>query len=94
MRGGKTYAIQCKNYAGAVGNAAVQEAYAGAEYYGCDVPAVVCPTMFTASARELAESTGVELRGRRRTPSLLAHDSASDEGRITTRGGTTSYNQA
>ena len=41
--------------------AAVQEAYAGAEYYGCDVPAVVCPTMFTASARELAESTGVEL---------------------------------
>lgn len=61
VRGGKTYAIQCKNYAGAVGNAAVQEAYAGAEYYGCDVPAVVCPTMFTASARELAESTGVEL---------------------------------
>ena len=33
VRGGKTYAIQCKNYAGAVGNAAVQEAYAGAEYY-------------------------------------------------------------
>ena len=61
VRGGKTYAIQCKNYAGAVGNTAVQEAYAGAEYYGCDVPAVVCPTMFTASARELAESTGVEL---------------------------------
>lgn len=61
VRGGKTYAIQCKNYAGAVGNAAVQEAYAGAEYYGCDIPAVVCPTMFTASARELAESTGVEL---------------------------------
>ena len=27
VRGGKTYAIQCKNYAGAVGNAAVQEAY-------------------------------------------------------------------
>ena len=40
VRGGKTYAIQCKNYAGAVGNAAVQ---------------------FTTSARELAESTGVEL---------------------------------
>ncbi len=46
---------------GAVGNAAVQEAYAGAEYYGCDIPVVVCPTEFTASARELAESTGVEL---------------------------------
>lgn len=42
VRGGKTYAIQCKNYAGAVGNTAVQEAYAGAEYYGCDIPVVVC----------------------------------------------------
>ena len=61
VRSGKTYAIQCKNYAGAVGNAAVQEAYAGAEYYGCDIPVVVCPTEFTIPARELAESTGVEL---------------------------------
>ena len=61
VRGGKTYAIQCKNYAGAVGNTAVQEAYAGAEYYGCDIPVVVCPTDFTIPARELAESTGVEL---------------------------------
>ena len=61
VRGGKTYAIQCKNYAGAVGNAAVQEAYAGAQYYGCDIPVVVCPTDFTIPARELAESTGVEL---------------------------------
>ena len=42
-------------------NAAVQEAYAGAEYYGCDIPVVVCPTDFTIPARELAESTGVEL---------------------------------
>ena len=61
VRGGKTYAIQCKNYVGAVGNTAVQEAYAGAEYYGCDIPVVVCPTDFTIPARELAESTGVEL---------------------------------
>ena len=61
VRGGKTYAIQCKNYADLVGNKAVQEAYAGAEYYGCDIPVVVCPTDFTIPARELAESTGVEL---------------------------------
>ena len=61
VRGGKTYAIQCKNYADLVGNKAVQEAYAGAEYYGCDTPVVVCPTDFTIPARELAESTGVEL---------------------------------
>ncbi|MFR0859939.1 MAG: restriction endonuclease [Christensenellales bacterium] len=27
----------------------------------CDIPVVVCPTDFTIPARELAESTGVEL---------------------------------
>ena len=60
-RNGHTYAIQCKNYAGAVGNFAVQEAYAGAEFYGCDIAVVVCPGTFTRGAIELAESTGVEL---------------------------------
>ena len=60
-RNGQTYAIQCKNYAGAVGNFAVQEAYAGAEFYGCDVAVVVCPGTFTRGAIELAESTGVTL---------------------------------
>jgi len=60
-RNGKRYAVQCKNYAGAVGNFAVQEAYAGAEFYGCDVPVVVCPGTFTRGAKELAESTGVVL---------------------------------
>ena len=54
VRNGKTYADM-------VGNKAVQEAYAGAQYYGCDIPVVVCPTDFTIPARELAESTGVEL---------------------------------
>lgn len=61
QRGGKLYGIQCKNYAGAVGNAAVQEAYAGAQFYGCDEAAVICPGEFTRSARELAASTGVLL---------------------------------
>ena len=60
-RDGKSYAIQCKNYAGAVGNFAVQEAYAGAEFYGCDIPVVVCPGTFSRGAKELAESTGVQL---------------------------------
>ena len=61
VRGGRRYAIQCKNYAGAVGNAAVQEAYAGAQFYGCEAAAVVCPGEFTRAARELAQSTGVRL---------------------------------
>lgn len=60
-RNGKSYAIQCKNYDGAVGNFAVQEAFAGAEYYGCDMAAVVCPGTFTRAAKELAVETGVLL---------------------------------
>ena len=60
-RGGKTYAIQCKNYEGAVGNFAVQEAYAGAQFYGCDEAAVICPGQFTRGAKELAQHTGVLL---------------------------------
>lgn len=60
-RNGRTYAIQCKNYAEAVGNFAVQEAFAGAQFYECDIAAVICPGTFTYSARELAKSTGVLL---------------------------------
>ena len=60
-RNGKTYAVQCKNYDGAVGNFAVQEAYAGAQFYGCDLAAVICPGTFTRGAKELADSTGVLL---------------------------------
>lgn len=61
VRNGKTYAIQCKNYTNAVGNAAVQEACAAAQYYGCDEAVVVCPGEFTIPAQELAEATGVIL---------------------------------
>ena len=60
-RNGRSYAIQCKNYDGAVGNFAVQEAFAGAEYYDCDLAAVVCPGTFTRAAKELAAQTGVIL---------------------------------
>ena len=60
-RGGKTYGIQCKNYVNAVGNAAVQEAYAGAQYYDCEIAVVVCPGEFTNAAKTLAASTGVQL---------------------------------
>ena len=60
-RNGKTYAIQCKNYEGSVGNFAVQEAYTGAQFYGCDKAAVICPGEFTRGAKELAQRTGVLL---------------------------------
>lgn len=70
-RGEKLYGIQCKNYAGAVGNFAVQEAYAGAQFYGCDAAAVICPGEFTRSARELAASTGVLLWDGRRLSHMM-----------------------
>jgi len=60
-RNGKSYAIQCKNYEGSVGNFAVQEAFAGAQHYGCEMAAVICPGTFTRGARELAATTGVLL---------------------------------
>ena len=70
-RGGRTYAVQCKNYAGAVGNFAVQEAYAGAQFYGCDAAAVICPGSFTRGAKELAQSTGVILWDGRRLSRMM-----------------------
>lgn len=60
-RAGKRYAVQCKHYSGAVGNAAVQEAFAGARFYDCDEAVVICTGAFTRAARELAASTGVRL---------------------------------
>ena len=70
-RNGRRYAIQCKNYAGSVGNFAVQEVYAGAQYYGCDEAAVICPGDFTRGARELAASTGVLLWDGRRLSHMM-----------------------
>ena len=55
------YGIQCKYYSRTVGNKAVQEAYAGAAYYGCDAAVVMTNAAFSAPAKELAESNGVLL---------------------------------
>lgn len=60
-RRGKTYAIQCKLYKKPVGNAAVQQAYAGKQYYDCDKGMVMTNSTFTKGAVELAERTGVAL---------------------------------
>lgn len=61
--GGKKYGIQCKYYTSPVGNHAVQEAFAGAKYYNCDVAVVMTNNTFTPAARELAKKTGVLLWG-------------------------------
>lgn len=60
-KNGKKYAIQCKYYTSPVGNKAIQEAFAGAKFYDCDIAAVMTNNTFTKSARELANKLGVEL---------------------------------
>lgn len=59
----KKFGIQCKYYSKPVGNSAVQEACAGAMFYGCNVAAVMTNNGFTESAVELAAATGVLLWG-------------------------------
>lgn len=51
---GVTYAIQCKRYNGPVGVKAVQEAYAGRDYYDRMVGAVLTNQYFTQPAVEAA----------------------------------------
>jgi len=51
---GVTYAIQCKRYQGPVGVKAVQEAYAGRDYYDRMVGAVLTNQYFTRPAVEAA----------------------------------------
>lgn len=57
----RTYAIQCKCYNHPVGNKAVQEAYAGKKYYGCNKAIAVTNTTFTKPAKQLAEKVNVKL---------------------------------
>ncbi|MBR1439842.1 MAG: restriction endonuclease [Lachnospiraceae bacterium] len=58
---GVSYAIQCKRYDGPVGVHAVQEAYAGRDYYGCMVGAVMTNQYFTEPAVELATKLKIML---------------------------------
>jgi restriction system protein len=63
MRGLK-YGIQCKRYGSNVGWHAVEEARAGAEYYGCDRAVVMTNNYFTRQAVEGAQKINVELWNR------------------------------
>ena len=63
--------IQCKNYQGAVGIAAVQQAAAGCGYYNCDVAIVLTNSTFTSAAKNLAENTKVKLWDRDRLCDMI-----------------------
>lgn len=58
---GVTYAIQCKRYEGPVGVKAVQEAYAGRDYYDRMVGAVLTNQYFTAPAVSAAKKLKILL---------------------------------
>lgn len=58
---GITYAIQCKRYQGPVGVKAIQEAYAGRDYYDCMVGCVLTNQYFTQPAVEAAKKLKILL---------------------------------
>ncbi len=65
------YAIQCKRYSNLVGIEAVQQVYAGRDYYGCSVAIVLTNQYFTTSAKKLANKIGVVLWDRDMLSKLL-----------------------
>jgi HJR/Mrr/RecB family endonuclease len=67
-KGRKRVAVQAKNYdTGRVGNDAVQQAIAGATYYGCQYAMVVTNASYTHAARKQAKQSSlpVSLWGRK-----------------------------
>jgi restriction system protein len=81
-KSGLRIAIQCKFYSGSVGNKAVQEAYAAARFQDADCAVVVTNSIFTKSARQLANKNGVLLMHHDDLSSLentlAGHDSGCD----------------
>lgn len=68
---GVTYAIQCKCYSAPVGIKAVQEAYAGRDYYDRMVGAVLTNQYFTQPAVETARKLKILLWDRGYLESML-----------------------
>jgi HJR/Mrr/RecB family endonuclease len=64
-------AVQAKGYYNAVGNSAVQEAFAGMRYHRCSTCAVITNSRFTRSARELAKCTYCILIGEEQIPDFV-----------------------
>jgi len=71
---GVTYAIQCKAYASPVGVKAVQEAFAGKEYYDRMVGAVLTNQYFTKPAVEAAKRLKILLWDRGYLDSMIEEE--------------------
>ena len=70
----KKYGIQCKYYTYPVGNKAVQEAYAGKEYYDRMVGAVLTNQYFTKPAVEAAKKLKILLWDRGYLDSMIEEE--------------------
>lgn len=75
---GVTYAIQCKCYTAPVGVKAVQEAFAGREYYEKMVGAVLTNQYFTKPAVEAAKKLRILLWDRGYLESMIEEEHAAD----------------
>lgn len=71
---GVTYAIQCKRYQGPVGVEAIQQAYAGRDYYDRMVGAVMTNQYFTAPAVSAAKRLKILLWDRGYIDSMMEED--------------------
>ena len=71
---GVTYAIQCKCYTAPIGIKAIQEAYAGRDYYDRMVGAVLTNQYFTTPAVEAAKKLKILLWDRGYLESMLEEE--------------------
>jgi hypothetical protein len=71
VKGDNRLAIQAKGYEGSVGNTAVQEAFSGMTFYGCNSCVVITNSEFTRGAYELAKGTGCYLVDGQLIPTLI-----------------------
>ena len=71
---GITYAIQCKCYSEPVGIKAVQEAYAGRDFYDCMVGVVLTNQYFTAPAVEVSKKLKILLWDRGYIERMMEED--------------------
>lgn len=74
QKDGISYAIQCKCYNTPIGIKAIQEAYAGRDYYDCMVGAVMTNQYFTTPAVEVAKKLKILLWDRGYLDSMVEEE--------------------
>lgn len=70
-RGGRRLAVQAKGYANSVGNAAIQEVYAGQAFYHCHGCVAITNSSFTTGAQAIAAKVNCMLIDNSGIPDLI-----------------------